>query len=154
MEGAEANYKAELAGNGDFAFYRKQAASLWDDALGKVTVEGGSDDDRTIFYTALYHTMIDPRCFTAVTGEYPGADGTAHVTDRYTRRTVFSGWDVFRSQFPLQTIINPVVVSDMINSFIDMAEENGSGVYDRWELLNAYSGCMLGNPAIRRASNS
>lgn len=101
--------------------------------MAKVTVEGGSDDDRTIFYTALYHTMIDPRCFTDVTGEYPGADGKIHTTDRYTRRTVFSGWDVFRSQFPLQTIINPQVVSDMVNSFIDMADENGTGVYDRWE---------------------
>lgn len=148
MEGAEANFKAELADNTDFDFYRQAAASLWDDALAKITVEGGSPDDLTIFYTALYHTMIDPRCFTDVTGEYPGADGKIHTTDRYTRRTVFSGWDVFRSQFPLQTIINPVVVNDMVNSFIDLAKENGSGVYDRWELLNAYSGCMLGNPAI------
>lgn len=148
MEGAEANYNAELAACADFDRYRSAAAALWDDALGKITVEGGTDDDRTIFYTALYHTMIDPRCFTDVTGEYPGADGCVHTTDRYTRRTVFSGWDVFRSQFPLQTIINPTVVSDMVSSFIDMADENGTGVYDRWELLNAYSGCMLGNPAI------
>lgn len=148
MEGAEANYKADFADSADFDYYREQAASLWDNALAKVTVEGGTTDDRTIFYTALYHTMIDPRCFADVTGEYPGADGSVHTTDRYTRRTVFSGWDVFRSQFPLQTIINPEVVSDMINSFIDMADENGTGVYDRWELLNAYSGCMVGNPAI------
>ncbi|MDE6316928.1 MAG: GH92 family glycosyl hydrolase [Muribaculaceae bacterium] len=148
MEGAEANYKADFADSADFDYYREQAASLWDDALTKVIVEGGTPDDRTIFYTALYHTMIDPRCFADVTGEYPGADGSVHTTDRYTRRTVFSGWDVFRSQFPLQTIINPEVVSDMINSFIDMADENGTGVYDRWELLNAYSGCMVGNPAI------
>ena len=148
MDGAEANYKAELAGSSDFDHYREKVAALWDDALAKVTVEGGTEDDRVIFYTALYHTMIDPRCFTDVTGEYPGADGRIHTTDRYTRRTVFSGWDVFRSQFPLQTIINPDVVSDMINSFIDMAEENGSEVYDRWEFLNAYSGCMVGNPAI------
>lgn len=148
MEGAEANFKAELAGNADFDFYHNKAVDLWDDALGKITVEGGSADDLTIFYTSLYHTMIDPRCFTDVTGEFPGGDGKTHTTDRYTRRTVFSGWDVFRSQFPLQTIINPQVVTDMINSFIDLAEENGTGYYDRWELLNAYSGCMVGNPAI------
>ncbi|MDE6422154.1 MAG: GH92 family glycosyl hydrolase, partial [Muribaculaceae bacterium] len=148
LEGAEANYKAELAGTSDFDYYQEKAASLWDDALSKVVVEGGTHDDRVIFYTALYHTMIDPRCFTDVTGEYPGADGKIHTTDRYTRRTVFSGWDVFRSQFPLQTIINPTVVSDMINSFIDIAQENGTDVYDRWEFLNAYSGCMVGNPAI------
>lgn len=148
MEGARANYEAELAGCADFDTYRRRASQLWDEELSKVTAEGGSEDDLTIFYTALYHTMIDPRCFTDVTGEFPGGDGKPHHSDSYTRRTVFSGWDVFRSQFPLQTIINPHVVNDMINSFIDLAEENGTGIYDRWELLNAYSGCMLGNPAI------
>ena len=148
MEGAEANFKAELADNSDFDYYHRQAIALWDNALEKITIESKSTEDLTIFYTSLYHTMIDPRCFTDVTGEFPGGDGKPHITDRYTRHTVFSGWDVFRSQFPLQTIINPEVVNDMINSFIDLAEENGTGYYDRWELLNAYSGCMIGNPAI------
>ncbi len=121
---------------------------MWDDALGKIRMEGGTEDERTIFYTALYHTMIDPRDFRDVTGEYMGGDGKAHKTDAFRKRTVFSGWDVFRSQFPLQNLINPDVVEDMINSFVTLAEENGTGVYDRWEFLNAYSGCMLGNPAI------
>ncbi len=146
-EGAEANFNAELK-DGDFDSYREKAASMWDRELSKIKIEGGTDDQRTIFYTALYHTMIDPRNFSDVTGEYIGGDGQKHKSESFTKRTVFSGWDVFRSQFPLQNIINPQVVNDVVNSFITLAEENGSEVFERWEFLNAYSGCMIGNPAI------
>lgn len=147
LEGAKANFDAELK-KSDFDSYRKKATDSWDKALSKIKVEGGTDDERTIFYTALYHTMIDPRDCTDVTGEYVGGDGKVHTTDKYTRRTIFSGWDVFRSQFPLQNLINPEVVNDVVNSFISLAEENGTEMYERWEFFNAYSGCMLGNPAI------
>lgn len=147
MEGAEANFKAELQSK-QFEHYRKQAVGLWDKALSKISLTGGTEDERTIFYTALYHSMIDPRGFCDVTGEYIGGDHKVHKTQSFKKRTVFSGWDVFRSQFPLQNLINPEMVNDMINSFVTLAEENGTGVYERWEFLNAYSGCMLGNPAI------
>lgn len=147
MEGAEANFKAELKRD-DFDRYHKQAVKMWDEALSKIRVQGGTEDDRTVFYTALYHTMLDPCNCTDVTGEYTGGDGKVHTAPAFTRRTVFSGWDVFRSQFPLQTLINPEVVDDVVNSFVALAEENGSEVYDRWEFMNAYSGCMLGNPAL------
>lgn len=147
MEGAQANFEAELKGT-RFDTYRERAAALWDKALAKIRVEGGTEDQRTIFYTALYHSMLDPRDCTDVTGEYTGGDEAVHTADAFTRRTVFSGWDVFRSQFPLQNLINPQVVNDVVNSFITLAEENGTEVYERWEFFNAYSGCMLGNPAI------
>ncbi len=61
---------------------------------------------------------------------------------------VFSGWDVFRSQMPLQTIINPVVVNDMVNSLVELADQTNNQYFERWEFFNAYSGCMIGNPAI------
>ena len=77
-----------------------------------------------------------------------GADGRVHESKLFTKRTIFSGWDVFRSQMPLQTIINPCLVNDLLLSLTTMAEESGKGYYERWEFLNAYSGCMLGNPAI------
>lgn len=147
MEGAEKNLKAEIP-DWDFDRARRQAWDQWNEALGKIKVSGGSDDDKTVFYTALYHTMIDPRIFTDVDGQYTGGDGKAHQAENFTKRTIFSGWDVFRSQFPLQTIINPEMVNDMANSLISLAEESGRHYYERWELLNAYSGCMIGNPAI------
>ena len=77
-----------------------------------------------------------------------GADKQVHVTDQFSKRTIFSGWDVFRSQMPLQTIINPTLIYDQINSLVEIADQSGNNYLERWELLNAYSGCMLGNPAI------
>lgn len=145
--GAEKNLKAEIT-DWDFDRVREQARNLWETALSKIKIQGGTDEQKRIFYTSLYHTMIDPRDFTDVDGKYIGADKKAHESGAFTKRTIFSGWDVFRSQMPLQTIINPRLVNDMLMSLTTMAEESGRGYYERWELLNAYSGCMLGNPAI------
>jgi predicted alpha-1,2-mannosidase len=146
-EGARKNLEAEIP-HWDFDKVCEQTRALWDKALGQITVTGGTDVQRTIFYTALYHTMIDPRLFSDVDGQYVGGDRKAHTVETFHKRTIFSGWDVFRSQMPLLTIISPDVVNDMINSLVTLAEESGEGYLERWELLNAYSGCMLGNPAI------
>lgn len=116
--------------------------------LATIRVKGGTEEQKRIFYTALYHTMIDPRNFTDVDGHYIGGDGKIHTSIGFTKRTVFSGWDVFRSQMPLQSIINPEVVNDLLMSLTTLAEESGNHYYERFELLNAYSGCMLGNPAL------
>ena len=62
---------------------------------------GGSEEGKTVFYTALYHTMIDPRIVTDVDGRYVGGDGKVYEKEGFTKRSIFSGWDVFRSQFPL-----------------------------------------------------
>ncbi|MFT7033023.1 MAG: putative alpha-1,2-mannosidase [Cyclobacteriaceae bacterium] len=147
MDGAKNNLLSEIP---DFDFEKVRAASSqsWNEAIGKISVEGGSEEEKTCFYTALYHTMIDPRSFTDLDGSYTGGDQQIHQSNGFTKRTIFSGWDVFRSQFPLQTIINPEVVNDMINSLIELADETDRDYFERWEFLNAYSGCMLGNPAI------
>jgi predicted alpha-1,2-mannosidase len=147
MEGARKNLEAEIK-DFDFEKVKNNARQLWNNASSKIQVEGRDDNTKTAFYTALYHTMIDPRCFTDVDGSYPGGDGEIHRTDAPTKRTIFSGWDVFRSQFPLQTIINPRIVNDMVNSLVELADESGKEYLERWEFLNAYSGCMLGNPAV------
>lgn len=148
QEGAEKNFKAEIE-NQDFDSVKQKANEAWNRELGRIKLTGGTDNEKTIFYTALYHTMIDPRIYTDVDGRYVGGDGKTYTCDNtFTKRTIFSGWDVFRSQFPLQTIINPHLVSDELNSLISMADQSGRGYYERWELLNSYSGCMIGNPAL------
>ncbi len=148
MEGAEKNFHAEIAGL-SFDEVKKQARGQWNRELSRIRIDGGDADEKTIFYTALYHTMIDPRIYTDIDGRYIGGDGTVRSTGgAFTKRTVFSGWDVFRSQFPLQTIINPQLVSDQLNSLITLADESGREYFERWEIMNAYSGCMLGNPAL------
>lgn len=147
MDGARKNLEADIHG-WNFEEVKEKARKLWNGALSKIIVEGGTEEDKTIFYTALYHSMIDPRAFADVDGRYPGGDGKVHQTKSFTKRTIFSGWDVFRSQFPLQTIINPGVVNDMVNSLIELADQNGTHYLERWEFLNANSGCMIGNPAV------
>lgn len=147
LEGAKQNLEQEISG-WDFDEVRAQARDSWNRALGKIAVKGGTADERAIFYTALYHTLIDPRTFEDTGKQYRGGDKAVHRSAGFTKRTIFSGWDVFRSQFPLQTLINPTVVNDMLNSLMTLADESGKGYFERWELLNAYSGCMIGNPAI------
>ena len=147
IEGARHNLDVEIS-DFDFDSIHQQARDSWNKALSAITVSGASEEEKTCFYTALYHTFLDPRTWEDVDGNYMGGDGRPHHATDFTKRTIFSGWDVFRSQMPLQTMINPRVVIDLINSLMTLAEENGKGYFDRWELLNAYSGCMVGNPAI------
>ena len=147
VEGARKNLGTEIQG-WDFDGVRAATRERWDRELSRMTVFGGTPQQRTAFYTALYHAMIDPRAFADVDGSYPGGDGQPHRTSSYTRRTIFSGWDVYRSAFPLMTLIAPAVVTDTINSLCDLAEESGKNYLERWEFLNAYSGCMNGNPAV------
>lgn len=148
LDGARNNLSSEIADK-PFDQVRSEARQLWNDALGRISVSGGTDDQKTIFYTALYHTMIDPRIFADVDGRYVGGDGAVHSPDRdFVKRTIFSGWDVFRSQMPLSALVYPEVTHDIINSLINLAEESGKGYFERWEIVNAYSGCMCGNPAL------
>ncbi|WP_202929025.1 GH92 family glycosyl hydrolase [Chitinophaga agri] len=147
IDGAKANLEAEIKG-WDFNAVQQRTTQLWNQALGKITVSGGTEEEKKVFYSALYHTMIDPRQCADVDGKYKGADGRIYTDKNFRRRTIFSGWDVFRSQMPLQSIINPDVVNDEINSLVKLADESGRHYLERWELLNAYSGCMIGNPAV------
>lgn len=147
MEGAEHNYKNEMEEK-SFEAVKSEAEALWNQALSKVQISGGTADEKTVFYTALYHTMIDPRKFSDIDGRYKGGDNKIYNNEQFTKRTIFSGWDAFRSQFPLQTIINPSLVNDQLNSLITLAEQSGNEYFERWELMNAYSGCMIGNPAL------
>ncbi|MDB5002499.1 MAG: hypothetical protein JWQ34_724 [Mucilaginibacter sp.] len=147
IAGAKHNLETEIKGF-DFDAVHQLAVQLWNNALSKVAITGGNKEQKTVFYTALYHTMIDPRIMEDVDGQYPGGDGKAHRSAGFTKRTIFSGWDVFRSQMPLQTIINPSLVNDMINSLVSLADEKKKNYLERWEMMNAYSGCMIGNPAV------
>ncbi|MFD2962390.1 MULTISPECIES: GH92 family glycosyl hydrolase [Olivibacter] len=146
--GAEQNLRTEIK-DWDFDKVHQSARQSWSEALKKILVEGGTEEEKSVFYTALYRTMLDPRSLQDVDGRFPGGDGkTHHASNGHVRRTIFSGWDVFRSQMPLQTIINPEVVGDLIHSLTDLAKEKNKNYFERWELLNAYSGCMIGNPAV------
>lgn len=146
VEGAKNNLEHDIS-HWDFDRTCRENKKRWKDALEGIRVKG-SERDKMILYTALYHTMIDPRIASDVDGCFIGADGRKHRTEDFQYRTIFSGWDVFRSQFPLQTIINPKMVNDEINSLIHIARSSSRKYFPRWEIMNSYSGCMIGNPAV------
>ena len=147
-EGARQNLGAEIP-KWDFDGVRQQARQLWADELKRMEVEGGTEGQKTAYYTALYHALIDPRIFADVNGDYPGGDGKSHKTQLFTKRTIFSGWDVYRSEYPLLTLIAPTIINDTINTFVELADQNGTHYYERWELFNAHTPVAVnGNPAV------
>ncbi len=98
----------------EFDRVRENARITWQHQLDRIQVKGGSADDRTIFYTALYHTSLSPYLFTDVDGRYRGHDQRIHKADNGPMYTVFSLWDTFRAFHPLLTITDP----DRDNAFI------------------------------------
>lgn len=147
MEGARANVERDIA-DWDFEAIRSRTRSLWRRELGKIEIDGATPVQKMIFATAMYHASIDPRKISDADGRYHAADGTIRQEENYSRRTIFSGWDVFRAELPLMTILKPDLVNDQICSLLDLAERSGKGYLERWEIMNAYSGCMDGDPAV------
>lgn len=146
IQGAKNNIEAELD-TWDFNEVRNKSTKAWENALGNIKILGDDEDLKEIFYTALYHTMLDPREASDVDGKYTVSDKKQHDAGDFTFRTVFSGWDVFRSQFPLLTITKPEVVVDEINTLTEIARAKGS-TFPRWELMGNETGCMLGDPGV------
>ena len=146
VDGAQRNLQEEI-GAKSFEAVRRDAVKGWNDTLSLVEIEGATDTQRAIFATAMYHSMLDPRVITDVDGRYTAADGKIRKAGSYTPRTIFSGWDVFRGELPLMTILKPELVNDQINTLLEQAELSGKGYLERWEIMGAYSGCMDGDPA-------
>ena len=143
IENAIGNLATENPG-WDFYAIMKGADKAWNDELGKVAIETENNDDRTVFYTALYHTMIAPSVFNDVCGEYRGADGEVHEGD-FTNYTTLSLWDTYRAAHPLQTLIHREKQRDMAQTFLHIFEQQGK--LPVWHLMGNETDCMVGNPA-------
>lgn len=136
----------------DFDKMEENATASWENALSAVTVEGSDETDKILFYTCLYHTLLDPRTAEDVDGRY-AIKGQICSKGTYTQRTMFSGWDVYRSEFPLLTVIRPDMVSDTVSSLLQIARLNDSYL-PRWELMGIDSGCMVGDPGLIVAADA
>jgi putative alpha-1,2-mannosidase len=173
IEGARKNLEAELPG-WDFDEVRADAKAAWNKELSKIEVSGGTDDQTTNFYTALYHTLIQPNVFNDVDGRYKGHDGKVHQLPGYSVQkpareqgrniqrpnyalpdgrasapehyTVFSLWDTFRAAHPLYTIIDQKRTVDFINTFIRQYEQGGR--LPVWELWGEETDTMIGYHAV------
>ena len=143
LPGARNNFACEDA---PFDEMRARAENEWTQALQTVNVTGGSARDREVFYSSLYHTLLDPRDFSDCDGRFRAAMREPMQAGGFTFRTIFSGWDVFRSAFPLYSLIRPDVVRDEICSLMAISGLHGGTLFPRWEIVGFESGCMVGDP--------
>ncbi|MGH3239915.1 MAG: GH92 family glycosyl hydrolase [Spirillospora sp.] len=125
---AAQNRDAEV-GRASFGKVRAQAAKLWREALGTIDVSGGTDEQRTKFYTALYHSFLHPNIRDDVNREYLGYDEKVHRVERgrhFYKNFAGSGWDMYRSQAQLIALTFPGVASDINDSIVKLTEQTGS----------------------------
>lgn len=144
IENARANLEAE-AGAKDFDQILAEAQQAWEDRLSLIKVQGGTEKQRTIFYTALYRVFQMPTVFNDANGEYLGFDRKVHQTSDFQYFTDLSIWDTFRTVHPLYTLIAPKDQRDMVVSLVKMLEQGGW--LPRWPSGHGYSNSMLGTPA-------
>jgi len=145
VEGARKNLETENSG-WNFSEIKSRAKEVWNKHLSKIEVEGGSEKQRTIFYTSMYHSALAPNLFMDVDGSFRGVDKKVHKAKDFTNYTVYSLWDVFRTQLPLYTILSPSKMNDWIKTAIEMYRI--SGRLPRWEIQGHLSGNMIGNHSL------
>ena len=145
IEGAKKNLETE---NKNWAFdqVKKDAEHLWENHLSKMEIEGGTERERRIFYTSLYHTAMAPVTLDDVDGSYRGVDRKIHKVNDFTRYTVWSLWDIFRTQMPLYTIIEPSRMNEYIKTFLEIYKNGGR--LPHWEIWGERSGSMIGHHSL------
>lgn len=148
---ARLNLDAETAGR-SFEDIAAAARNAWEQRLGLIRVDGGTEAQRRIFYTALYRAFQMPTVFTDVNGEYVGFDRAVHKAEDFQYYTDFSLWDTFRTVQPLYNMIARVDQRDMMRSLLDMAQRGGT--FPRWPSGCGYTGSMFGTPADMAVSEA
>lgn len=127
----------------DYEGTKAKAQEAWRRILSKIRVRGGSDEDRTKLYTALYHAYQMPTLLSGGDGRYRGVDGKIHRAEGFRYYSDFSLWDTFRTAHPLFTLLTPEIQEDFNRSLIRMLEDGGH--LPRWPLAHGYTWTMLGN---------
>ena len=129
----------------DFDAVRAAARNKWNDDLERISVTGGTDDEKRVFYTALYHAFLHPNVFSDVNNEYAGFDKKIHVAKGFTLYANFSGWDIYRCEVQLLAMLFPQETSDMMQSLVVDAEQGGG--LPVWAVDNDDACRMVGSPS-------
>jgi predicted alpha-1,2-mannosidase len=143
-EGAKLNM-TEIKG-WDFNKVKQEAEQLWDKQLSKIEITETDKDKLSIFYTALYHTMVQPNIAQDIDGKYRGRDNKVHNGEGFDYYSVFSLWDTFRGAHPLYTLIEKKRTADFINTFLKQYEQGGR--LPVWELASNETDCMIGYHSV------
>jgi predicted alpha-1,2-mannosidase len=141
---ADENLTHEIPG-WDFEKVRDEAKSAWKGVLSHAVVSGGSDAQRKVFYTAMYHSFLQPTVFSDLNGEYLGFDDKVHTAKGRIQYANYSGWDIYRSQVQLITMFLPKVGSDIAESLVADAQQGGG--LPIWPVANDESSVMVGDPS-------
>jgi predicted alpha-1,2-mannosidase len=144
FEGAKLN-SSEIKG-WDFNKVKTEAEQKWNSELSKIEVTSDNIDKKTVFYTALYHTMMQPNIAQDLDGKYRGRDNKIHVAEGFDYYSVFSLWDTFRAAHPLYTLIDKKRTADFINTFLKQYEQGGR--LPVWELASNETDCMIGYHSV------
>ena len=145
---AEENLAAEMQPDDTVASVAERGTQDWERQLAAVEVQGGSDDERTTFYTALYHSFLQPNLTSDVGGTYPGGDNQTYRVGcgQQAQYGNFSGWDQYRAHTQLLALLTPRVAGDFAQSLLNLSRQNG-GVWDRWVHINGSTRVMTGDPS-------
>lgn len=143
-DGAGANLSREMPG-WDFDSVHARAKTEWSDLLGRFAVEGGTADQRTIFYTGVYHSFLSPNVFSDEDGQYTGFDQKVHSVSgtQKAQYANYSDWDIYRNTVQLQALYFPGRAGDMMQSLVNDAEQ--SGQLPRWAAANDVTYVMGGD---------
>ena len=144
--GALKNLKAEAAGK-TFGQIASEAGKAWEKELSQIEIEG-TDDEKTMFYTSLYHTMINPSVYMDVDGAYRGLDHEIHHADGFTNYTVFSLWDTYRAEHPFLALFKPDRDRDMVLSMLAHYDQNVLHMLPVWSHMANENWCMSGYHAV------
>ena len=144
---AKANLAAENPAGTSFDTVRQRAHDAWNTELNRVGITGGSTAQQSTFYTALYHSLLHPNVFSDTNGQYTGMDQKVHTVSgaQHAQYANFSGWDVYRDQVQLVTLLRPDVGADIAQSLYNQASQN-NGVWDRWTHNQGGTHVMTGDP--------
>ena len=145
IEGAKKNLEAEI-GNKTFGEVKKTVQEFWEQQLEKIVIKDTNEDNKTNFYTSMYHVSIAPNLYQDVDGRYRGMDMKIHETKDFDYYTVFSLWDTYRAAHPLYTIIEQDKTNHFINTFLAKYDEGG--IMPIWDLAGNYTHCMIGYHAV------
>jgi predicted alpha-1,2-mannosidase len=145
--GALKNLEAELP-DWDFDSVWAEAREQWNRELGRIEVETMSPEQRSVFYTALYHTMLGPIVYEDVDGSYRGLDQNIHSSDGFTNYTIFSLWDTYRALHPLLQLTQPQRNGDMIESMLAHFDQSVHPMLPVWSHYANENWCMIGYHAV------
>ena len=145
-EGAKKNLQAEAAGK-SFEAICQETREAWNRELSVIDCNG-TNDQKAMLYTSLYHTMINPSIYMDVDRQYRGVDGNIHTADDFDNYTVFSVWDTYRAEHPLLGLLKPSRNTNMVKSMIHHQQQQALGMLPVWSLMGNEGWCMTGYHSV------